>query len=388
MNVSRNTSHASQSASARARANLHQDPAIITLRHSFHNINMTPSTMAIITSSKVSCVSLGMLIMDEIRMPNKPALLNIIGGSSTFVTLGLRFFTDNPSSIGCLILAGSDFPPDVEHEVQSWGTTLVLKKDATKQSSRGLLVYEDDTFGPKTFDYITPPIKATPRDLVNTSLLTAQTFHFFGHPEEIIEQVPELIRLRREHDPSLPHPLIVWEPLPSSCRPSATPAFVSACKLVSVFSPNHLELYALFFEAGSQPENAGTLENFESVCRVFVDHGISPDGSGAVVIRAGEKGALALRRNAPPVHVPAFYKYGSDKVVDPTGAGNAFLGGYIAGWLHAKPESDTQERVREALCCGAVAASFALEQIGLPPAELVREEMGLKRLKEFRARLG
>lgn len=344
--------------------------------------------MATITTPKLSCVSLGMLIIDEIRMLNKPPLFNVIGGSSTFVTLGLRLFADNPSSIGCLVLAGSDFPQEVEHEVQSWGTTLVLEKDATKQSSRGLLIYEDDTFGPKTFDYTTPPIKATPRNLINTPLLTVQSFHFFGRPEEVIEQVPELIRLRQEHDPSLPYPHIVWEPLPSSCCTSAITTFISACKLVSIFSPNHLELYALFFEAGSQPGDAGTLEHLESIGKLFVDRGISPDGSGAVVIRAGEQGALALRRNAPPVHVPAFYGYGSDKVIDPTGAGNAFLGGYIAGWLHTKPESDMQERVRDALCCGAVAASFALEQIGLPRAELVRKETGLKRLEEFRARLG
>ncbi|KZM28164.1 hypothetical protein ST47_g693 [Ascochyta rabiei] len=336
---------------------------------------------------QISGVSLGMLIMDEIRMPNKAPLHNVIGGSSTFVTLGLRLFASDPSSVGCLILAGSDFPPSVEDEVRAWDTTLVLQKDATKRSSRGLLVYEDDTFGPKTFEYTTPPIRAAPGHLIDTPLLGARAFHMFGRPEEVLVQVPELLRLRHSHDPSLPRPLIVWEPLPSSCHPSALPTFLSAMPLVDVFSPNHLELAALF-----HPDSATTtLQHLANLGAAFLDARIGPDGN---------------------VHVPAFHAQGSKEVVDPTGAGNAFLGGYMAGWLraggvaidtydndpnthandsnthnNADADARTQKTLREALCCGAVAASFALEQIGLPRVERVSGLLGEARLGEFVARL-
>ncbi|UPX13075.1 uncharacterized protein EKO05_0003603 [Ascochyta rabiei] len=232
---------------------------------------------------QISGVSLGMLIMDEIRMPNKAPLHNVIGGSSTFVTLGLRLFASDPSSVGCLILAGSDFPPSVEDEVRAWDTTLVLQKDATKRSSRGLLVYEDDTFGPKTFEYTTPPIRAAPGHLIDTPLLGARAFHMFGRPEEVLVQVPELLRLRHSHDPSLPRPLIVWEPLPSSCHPSALPTFLSAMPLVDVFSPNHLELAALF-----HPDSATTtLQHLANLGAAFLDARIGPDGNGTLVVRAG-----------------------------------------------------------------------------------------------------
>ncbi|KAF9691875.1 hypothetical protein EKO04_009863 [Ascochyta lentis] len=373
--------------------------------------------MKIDTTPQILGVSLGMLIIDEIRMPNKPPLRNIIGGSSTFVTLGLRLFASDPSSVGCLILAGSDFPPSVEDEVKAWKTTLVLQKDATKRSSRGQLVYEDTTFGPKTFEYTTPPIRATPDHLSNTPLLRARTFHFFGRPEEILAQVPELLHLRHCHDPSLPRPLIVWEPLPSSCHPSALTTFLSACKLVDVFSPNHLELAALFNDAESRgkptpfPEVAPTLPHLTSLGAVFVDAGIGPHSSGTVVVRAGADGAFALAKSASAattpghvhVQVPAFYALGSGEVVDATGAGNAFLGGYMAGWLRAmergNPSLHDQSRddvrddgrlrqvLRGALCCGAVAASFALEQIGLPGVERVDSAVGQRRLVEFVARL-
>ncbi len=112
-------------------------------------------------SSGLLTRSLGMLIIDEIRMPSRSPLVKVIGGSSTFVSLDLRLFTQNPASVGCIVLAGSDFLPEVEEEVNSWGTTSILKKSTDLKSSRGLLIYEDDTFGPKTFEYTTPPIRAT-----------------------------------------------------------------------------------------------------------------------------------------------------------------------------------------------------------------------------------
>lgn len=68
--------------------------------------------------------------------------------------------------------------------------------------------------------------------------------------------------------------------------------------------------------------------------------------------------------------LPAFYDADSPKVVDTTGAGNAFLGGFSVGL-------QTTEDPREAAILGSVAASFALEQIGLPkfvPASWFSEE--------------
>jgi hypothetical protein len=115
-------------------------PSFSTLQiiHVLSSYNMTPD---------ISCVSLGMLIVDEIRMPGKAPLRNVIGGSATFVTVGLRLFTSNSSEVGFLVLAGEDFPSSVEEELCGWNTTLVLKKAQNVPSSRGLLEYQDSTFG-------------------------------------------------------------------------------------------------------------------------------------------------------------------------------------------------------------------------------------------------
>jgi bifunctional ADP-heptose synthase (sugar kinase/adenylyltransferase) len=49
----------------------------------------------------------------------------------------------------------------------------------------------------------------------------------------------------------------------------------------------------------------------------------------------------------------------SSKVVDATGAGNAFLGAYAIGYLKTGD-------IKEAAYYGSVAASLALEKIGVP----------------------
>ena len=359
-------------------SNMHHD--FFTTRR---NISISP-TMEANVKPQISCVSLGMVILDEIRMPNKPPLLNVIGGSATFVTLGLRLFASKDLPSGCLVLAGSDFPDDVKDEFYRWRNfvRMIIDTDISKLSSRGLLTYEDDTFGPKTFEYTTPPIRARPKNLVvsDNALLGAKAFHLFGSPEDITEQVTELLSLREKHHPDLPRPLLVWELLPSACNPAQRDSFFKACSLVDVFSPNHLELLALFSDHSSQSDSKDTLQHLERLGNVFLENAIGPDSTGTLIVRASGDGALAMRRDAPTVRVPAFYAHNAPQVVDPTGAGNAFLGGYIAGWLR---EGD----VKEALCYGAVAASFALEQIGLPRSEDVSREVGMQRLEVFRQRL-
>lgn len=85
---------------------------------------------------------------------------------------------------------------------------------------------------------------------------------------------------------------------------------------------------------------------------------------------------------------PAFYAQVSDisRVVDPTGAGNAFIGGFATG-LQQNMKLD------KAAAYGNVAASFALEQIGLPKVKfhgLIETWNGVNvqaRLEEYSSRL-
>lgn len=132
---------------------------------------------------------------------------------------------------------------------------------------------------------------------------------------------------------------------------------------MDVFSPNHLEIASLFSVPPSQASEKSTIEH---LAQKVLSSGVGADGNGVVIIRAGEHGSLVTaRRLTSPTWIPPFYgpEERADRdgrIVDPTGAGNAFLGAFAVGFL--KMGGD----VVKAACYGSVGASFALEQVGMP----------------------
>ena len=79
-------------------------------------------------------------------------------------------------------------------------------------------------------------------------------------------------------------------------------------------------------------------------------------GVDILVIKRGPDGAEIIREHGS-LHIPAI----SERPVDPTGAGDAFCGGFLAGLL------DTDDP-REAALRGAVSASFVVETHHAPEA--------------------
>lgn len=107
--------------------------------------------------------------------------------------------------------------------------------------------------------------------------------------------------------------------------------------------------------------------------------GLMQDDEG-VVSREEIEVDPGLEMWVPPYHTDA------EKVVDPTGGGNTFLGGLAVALARGKT-------VEEACAWGSVAAAFAIEQVGVP--ELGVDEEGREtwncvrvddRLAEFKER--
>jgi sugar/nucleoside kinase (ribokinase family) len=82
-------------------------------------------------------------------------------------------------------------------------------------------------------------------------------------------------------------------------------------------------------------------------------------GPKRVVIKQGEFGALLLEPGRT-FYVPAFPL---EEVFDPTGAGDAFAGGFM-GYLARAGQTDS-EHLRRAMVYGAAMGSFAVSQFGI-----------------------
>jgi sugar/nucleoside kinase (ribokinase family) len=174
----------------------------------------------------------------------------------------------------------------------------------------------------------------------------ARGFHLGVHPED-----PDLdfIRALRAHGA-----IVSIEPFRPAARPLAEAELRALLSAGQIFSPNQEEAASL----------VGPAEPLELIRRLVAA------GAEVVALRRGERGAIVHRADTGETwHIPAI----ETPVVDPTGAGNAFCGGFLAGWVQTGD-------LRLAGLDGAVAASFLVEQVGLPGAETRRGEEAKRRL--------
>jgi sugar/nucleoside kinase (ribokinase family) len=107
-------------------------------------------------------------------------------------------------------------------------------------------------------------------------------------------------------------------------------------------------------------------------------------GPRTVVVKRGEHGVLVFT----PDDVFAVPAYPLRRVLDPTGAGDAFAGGFL-GHLAARLHRDAEPDWRRAAVLGSVMASFQVESFSLErvrrlrPGEIEERYAGFRKLTEF-----
>ncbi|KAI3322192.1 Ribokinase-like protein [Xylariaceae sp. AK1471] len=462
-----------------------------------------PETETEADQQGIDFVTLGMFIIDEIEyLPPTPPVKNILGGAGTYSALGARLFSPPPrsGSVGWVVDKGSDFPPDLEAEIASWGSSVLLRETPERLTTRGWNGYDEHQN--RAFRYTTPKKRLTAADLT-PELLASRAFHLICSPTRCRELVLEIKDKRAELPASyafkpvpageekrvddndgedgkkessddtagnhLPKPIFIWEPVPDLCTPDELLNCTNVLPLIDVLSPNHAELAGFMGDDGLDPETGEiSTRAIERACEQLL--GSMPLQSFSIVVRAGEKGCYLARNGGrkrthkskpkakgkkpsallhgglrpdtdmealfagllqdaegsiareeievdPGVErwIPAFHtntyeeddnkpvtnvegaeggeegvdekRRKIDKVVDPTGGGNTFLGGLAVALARGKG-------IEEAAAWGSVAASFAIEQVGMPT--LGHDDQGREtwnsvrveeRFEEFKTRL-
>lgn len=207
------------------------------------------------------------------------------------------------------------------------------------------------------------------------SHLKAKCFHLICSPSRCIDLVKGIVAEREKllaiaprGSPLLPQPLFVWEPVPDLCIPDELENCYEALQHVDVISPNHVELASFF----GQTSTLDDMKLLGRLCNHLLTKGFRRNG-GAVVVRTGKRGCYTADGETHTAF-PAYYapvndvgenSPSSEKVIDPTGGGNAFLGGFCVALARDLLIED-RSAVETAAIYGSVAASFAIEQVGMP----------------------
>jgi sugar/nucleoside kinase (ribokinase family) len=215
----------------------------------------------------------------------------------------------------------------------------------------------------KAFRYLTPKLRVDHETLIGTDLLWSKSFHLICSPLRCIDLVENIIALRKQHD-NVAHsgrPIFIWEPVPDLCIPEEYDNCLKALKYVDVVSPNHGELGG-FFGKNTDGTDHVDFRAIEWLSGQWLSSGIG-NGNGGIVVRCGKDGCLVMSRGLCK-WMPAYHQ-SAEKVADPTGGGNSFLGGLAVGLLRGGSRG-VLENLEEGAVWGSISASFAIEQIGMP----------------------
>lgn len=232
--------------------------------------------------------------------------------------------------------------------------------------------------------------------MLNPAMLSSRTYHLICNPTRCIKVVTDILAKREmvmnEH-PDMQttpvSPIFVWEPMEGSCRPTELSSFYQALRFVDVFSPNEHELDLLFNGLKANENEVMPIGSLQHLCKRLLTQG-SEKKPSAVIVRTGAAGCVVASHQRllsfPAYHRPpidcaaeklAAWHDRKTKTWDITGGGNAFLGGFCMGllsWSNDQVNNHGFTDFEFAAVYGSVAASFAIEQVGMPNLSRRKED--------------
>jgi len=276
-------------------------------------------------------VSVGHLCIDSILLPNRRAPFTVLGGSATYVSLAARRLNAKAAVISKV---GEDFPTAYfwllkDEDVDlSW----VIKVNDAYTTSFELRYSED--LSERVLQLRSKAPNITVSDLPRS--LKAKSIHIAPIAGEITFDVAEKMRSCTEVLSLDPQGLV----RNFDERGNVTHRPLKERRI--------LELIDVYKSSSAEIEAVTELSDLKLAIKAIHDYGVE-----TVIVTLGTRGAL-LSAQEGLYHIPT---YKPQKIVDPTGAGDAFIGGFLAELVKGKD-------CLWCACVGSAVASIVVEAIG------------------------
>ena len=273
-------------------------------------------------------ICLGNLTIDDIVLPDKTESLGCFGGDAIYSALGAKCWSD---AVGFVAPVGTDFPKKnvVQLHEAGWDTRGLPERDIP--SIRNWVIYEDNNrrkwileSDPNDFLALSPTIEDIPADY-----LDSKAFMILAMDLEAQETLAPQLRKRG---------MVAVDPQEDYILGNVD-RILTMLKNVDIYMPSQEEVFRILGH-----------HDYAKACRQFADH-----GARIVVVKMGQDGSLIYdHANGNFYQIPIY----PANVVDTTGAGDAYCGGFMA--MYGQSGS-----LLDAGLAGAVSASFAIESFGL-----------------------
>lgn len=284
----------------------------------------------------VSVLIIGGMTVDDIVLREGSVHRRVAGGNALYAALGSALWGVGSQLVSFI---GEDYPTDALHELESRGVRVEHVSRVEGSSVRLWILYEHDGRRQIHLQHGSPslePLAAVAEDALRAVLDGADTpaaAHVAALPVRTQRSMASALRnagIRFSLD-TLEAKGSVGGDLASYLEPGADMA-------PTVFLPSREEFSVIFGDT--------TSPTFRSWA--------AGTATEALVLKDGAGGShLSCPPGAPPLSIPVIESH----VVDPTGAGDAYCGGYIAGMSRgASPY--------ECALMGTVSASFVIEDVG------------------------
>lgn len=279
----------------------------------------------------VDLVTFGVII-DDIVFPDGTTRMGVLGGGGVQTAFGMRLWSP---SVGLVAGVGQDYAPAVKEWVQNAGVDDAGLRISETPTPRAWQLIEYDERRTQIWRVPTDVVREQLQrslDFLPESYRRARGYHFGIHPDE-----PDLAFLEALHDLGA---VVSVESFKAADRVPEPAALNALLAKTDIFSANHLEAYSLIEETHPTEQIKRLLDS----------------GATVVTIRLGAKGSIvADKKSGMGARIPAV----DVKAIDPVGAGNAYCGGFLAGWVE-------HQDMAMAGVYASVAASFLVEQVGIP----------------------
>jgi sugar/nucleoside kinase (ribokinase family) len=308
---------------------------------------------------KINIVVIGQLTLDDVIKFDQPALLDSPGGSGLYALAGVCLWDVGP--LGFITRQGNDY--DLAPVFDKIGSRLDLKgvHQLDKPSIHIWSLFDrkgnryfinqrwgsyDDVMGIFAED-IPDEYRSSQAYLVAAFPIQCQS--------EIIHELPS-------------DAIILVDPHFQGVYPNFRSTWNELLKKISIFLPSEEELMR-FFSIDAKDKVNDYIPYLEE---------ISSLGPTVVGVKLGCRGAVIYDRNKDSAwHVPS---YPVEKVIDVTGCGDAFCGGFLASYVLNKD-------VYISALHGVISASFNLEQYGVVHNYSIDHQRVMERFNEFSASL-
>jgi sugar/nucleoside kinase (ribokinase family)/fructoselysine-6-P-deglycase FrlB-like protein len=249
-------------------------------------------------------IVVGNLTIDDVVQPDGSSQMGTLGGNSVHAAAAALTWT---SEVGIVARCGTDFPAVALTRLREAGAEVGGIRPIDGPTVRNWIIYEAD--GRRNWVYRTPrrrsaEVAPRPGDLPEAWLdrTPAPVVHVAAMPLAAAVDIVRSVRARSGG-------AVITLDTHEDWRRGGD--VLEAARLVDVFVPSREELAEIV--GYDDPSHAAAeLISARVPC---------------VVVKLGRGGALVARPGAPPAWVPA----APAEVVDPTGAGDSFCGGFAAG---------------------------------------------------------